>query len=335
MNHTKGLWLVDTTNGAPTLFLRATNNESFPRALAALDDPHLYVQSLTLNRDIGLISGGIDTTQEFPDLNSTGMETSAIFTDDEQFIYFVSDRTGFSEIWRYDIAKKIATQITQFKALQFMSLVISHDGRRIAALYNDEPQPKMGIFSTHTGELLATKTSKLAAVSWSNNDQFLYVADFNDNTNTLMRYDSQTLEVMEIQTALRLIAQRLVAHESADGHSLTVVDYKTKALIERNLTTGEDIVLIEQIPQLQNISEGQVRVDAKRESMLTIVRNQEMHQLFQYPFKKVGDKYSNPIPLTKLPTDNNVTYINRDGTKLLYEKLMPSSGDILKIELGK
>lgn len=329
-NHTKGLWLVNTKDGAPTLFLRATNNESFPRALASPDEPHLYVQSLILNRDIGLISGRIDITNEFPDLNSTGMETSAILTDDEQFIYFVSDRTGFSEIWRYDIAKKIATQITRLKALLFTSLVISHDGQRIAALYNDEPQKKMGIFSIHTGELLASKTTKIMAVSWSNNDQFLYVADFNDNRNKLMRYNSQTLETMEIQTAARLIA-----HESVDGHSLIFVDYKTEALIERNLTTGEDIVLIEKIPQLQNISEGQARIDAKGESMLTIVRNQDTHQLFQNPFKKNANKYSGPIKLTNLPTDNNVTYINGDGTKLLYEKLMPPSGDIMKIELAE
>jgi hypothetical protein len=216
-----------------------------------------------------------------------------------------------------------------------LSLVISHDGQRIAALYNNDPKRKMGIFSIHTGELLASKTSKIAAVSWSNNDQFLYVADYNDNRNTLMRYNSQTLEVMETQTAAQLTAQRLIAHESVDGHSLTVVDYKTEALIERNLTTGEDIVLIEKILQLQNISGGQARIDAKGESMLTIARNQETHQLFQYPFRKDGDKYSSPIPLTKLPTDINVTYINGDGTKLLYEKLMPPSGDIMKIELAK
>lgn len=335
VNHTKGLWLVDMKDGAPTLFLRATNNESFPRALASPGEPHLYVQSIIVNQDIGLISGGIDITNEFPDLNSTGMETSAIFTDDEQFIYFVSDRTGFSEIWRYDIAKKIATQITHLKAFVFLSLVISHDGQRIAALYNNDPQRKMGIFSIHTGELLASKTSKIAAVSWSNNDQFLYVADFNDNKHKLMRYNSQTLEAMEIPTAAQLMAQRLIAHESADGHSLTVVDYKTEALIERNLTTGEGIVLIEKIPQLQNISEGQVRIDAKGESLLTIVHNQEAHQLFQYPFKKNATKYNSPIKLTNLPTDNNVTYINGDGTKLLYEKLMPPSGDIMKIELAK
>lgn len=335
VNHTKGLWLVNLADGAPTLFLRATNNESFPRALAAPGEPHLYVQSIIVNRDIGFESGGVDISHEFPDLNSTGMETSAILTNDEQFIYFVSDRTGFSEIWRYDIAKKIATQITHLKAFVFLSLVISHDGQRIAALYNNDPQRKMGIFSIHTGDLLVSKATSIAPVSWSNDDQYLYVADFNDNRNKLMRYNSHTFEAMEIQTAAQLIAQRLIAHESADGHSLTFADYKTEALIERNLTTGEDIVLIEKIPQLQYISAGQTRIDARGESMLAIVHNQETHQLFQYPFKKNAHNFSSSIKPTNFSADDNVTYINGDGTKLLYEKLMPPSGDIMKVELVK
>jgi DNA-binding winged helix-turn-helix (wHTH) protein len=330
VKHTKGLWLLNTTDGTPTLFLRATTNESFPRALAAPGEPYLYVQSLILDWDIGLKSGGIDIAHEFPDLNSTGMDASAILTDDEQFIYFVSDRTGFSEIWRYDIAKKIATQITQLRAFIFLELVISHDGQRIAALYNDEPQRKMGIFSIHTGELLASKDTKVMVESWSNDDQFLYVADFNDNRDKLMRYNSHTLEAVEIQTAARLIA-----HESADGRSLAFVDYKTEALIERNLTTGEDTVAIDKIPQLHHISGGQARIDAKGESMLAIVHKQETHQLFQYPLKKSAHKLSNPIKPTHFAPDDTVTYINGDGTKLLYDKLMPTSGDMMKIELGK
>lgn len=319
---TIGLWSLGEHN-EPRLIMRPSGDEKFLFPL--MHGQAIYYQSAQFDRDIGTLSNNSDRDTELSAINSTGIDEWAIPSKDEQFVYFVSNRSGYSEVWRHDRVRKQTKQITQLKTVTLILILPSNDGQRFSAMYTENLQPMIGVFSVHTGELLASVKSQSYPLSWSPDDKHIYVKDYNDNFPVLSRYDSQRLVRTEIQKNAGLFAQ-----ESDDGNTLTFIDFAKNALVERTLATGQDKVLINPDFKLDKIWTGRLRMDATKTSMLVIKSHQEAYQLWQYALTPTG---SPPQKLMDLPQYAQATYISGDGTQVFYDKEMPATGSIMKIEL--
>jgi len=316
-----GLWSLNA-NDEPRLILRSSGDE---KLLFPVEQDHsIYYLSARFDRDINAISDNNDLRNELTTINSTGIDELATSSDDEQFIYFVSTRSGYAEVWRHDQVRHQTKQITHVKAASISTVLPSHDGQRLSVMYTYNAQPMMGVFSMHTGELLGSISSLSYPLSWSQDDKYIYVKDYNDNVPVLSRYDSQTLARKEIQQNAGLIAQ-----ESNNQQSLLFIDFAKNALIERNLATGHDETLIHADFALDTIGTGRLRLDTTNTSMFVVKPDQNSDQLWQYPFT------ASPQKVMDLPPQIRVTYINSIGTQLLFDKEMPPSGNIMKIELKK
>ncbi|GGY74691.1 hypothetical protein GCM10011613_20190 [Cellvibrio zantedeschiae] len=323
-----GLWLVNAQDSEPKLFLRSVNGELYVRAFAAPDEHAIYCQTVRLNVDNVVLDAGKETANEMPNLNSTGLDTGAIFSHDEQFIYFISDRSGFVDIWQYDVHKKQEKPVTNVKSALFEYLSLSHNGQYIAAIYMDKAQLVFGIFSTASGELLAQKPTKLMPLNWSLDDKSIYVADMKNNDGKILRLNSQTLEVSEVKSNAGLYAQ-----EFDNGQSLIFFDFGKTSFVKRNLINGEEIVLASSIPNpIAQLNYHVPRVDPKGESVFTVYRDAQTYKLVQYPF---NNNTKEPISLFAIPQNTNeITHINSDGTKAITNRVVAAAGDMLKIELA-
>lgn len=327
INSVPGLWFLNPEGGEPRLFLRSVSGELFVRAAIAPNEPTIYCQTVRLNIDNVLIDKGKEITSELPNLNSTGLDTGAILSYDEQFIYFMSNRSGFAEIWRYDLAKKQEKPVTQIKTALLEYLSISHNGQRIAAIYMDKSQLVTGIFSTFTGELLTQSPAKLMPLNWSHDDESIYVVDMKNDEKKLLRMNSQTMEITEVQNNAGLYAE-----EFDNSQSLIFYNFDKNSFVKRNLATGEDNILTSSIapPQLDY---HVPRIDSKGESIFTIYRDATTYQLLQYPFNATANR--DPIFLFDLPQyAGPLTHINSTGTKALTSRVISVDGDMLKIELA-
>lgn len=316
-----GLWSLEDFQTKPSLIIRPSGDEKFLSPL--LHGTNIYYQSTLFDRDIGVITSTKITHHELTEINSTGIDEWSTRSKDGQFVYFVSNRSGYSEVWRHDLTRKQTKQITHLKTITLVLILPSNDGQRFSAMYTENLQPMLGVFSVHTGELLASVKSQSYPLGWSPDDKNIYVKDYNNNVPVLSRYDSQTLTRTIIQKNAGLFAQ-----ESDDGKTLTFVDFTKNALIERTLATGQDQVLIKPDFKLDEIWTGRLRLNTTKTSMFVVKQHQDVHQLWQYSL--IGNDRRK---LVDLPKHTNATYISEDGTQIYYDEEMPATGNIMKIEL--
>lgn len=322
---TMGLWLLDKAEQQPSLLLRSSGNEHFLFPITDPIEQTIYYQSAQQNTDIGMLNNGQEIADGFAEINATGFEDWATLSDDEQFVYFVSDRTGVTEVWRYDVHKKQSKPITQLKTSLIKLLLPSHNGQRFVAVYIDDRQPRLGVFSVHNGELLTSIASLSHPLSWSPDDQYIYAEEIQGKFTRLVRYDSQTLAATEIEQNAGLFAQ-----ESADKQSILFMDLEKNALVKKNMATGEKQTLLDMDINLKELWPGLLRLDQNQSSLLTLKRVENKVQLWRYPF---SPSTLQPTKVMDLPDRIKVTFINPEGTKVLYMREMPPSGDIMKVEL--
>lgn len=325
-NSTAGLWLLDTDGGHAKTIIQASGSEHFLSPLTDPDEQAIYYHNVQHNRDVGVVFSEKEISADMPDLNSMATDAWAVLSKDEQFLYFVSNRTGFYEIWSYDLNKKQSKRITQTKSIAEIRFVsLANNGQRICVKYEDNGQPTLGIFSVHNGELLMKINSPLLPLNWSRDDTYIYAVDYTNPTPVLTRYDTYNMTATRIQENAGLFAQ-----ESTDGSSIKFIDYEKNALVEREIATQKDKTLINFDIKLREVLVGRMRLDATETSLFLIQQNRDIHQLWQYPLQSQDSK---PRKLMDLPKDTWVTYINNQGTKVFSEKHMPQTGDIMKIEL--
>lgn len=327
-NSAAGVWLLAKNGGQPKLIVRASGDEKLQFPLSDPVEKALYYQSVVFDQNIGMVTGNSAKHDDFSALNSTSVDNLASFSKDEQFLYFISNRTGFSEVWRYDLNTRQSKPVTQMKFTGINSVLVSNDGQRFSATYVDNMQATLGIFSIHNGELLASAKSQARPLSWSNDDKYLYSRDNQNRIPVLMRYNSQTLEATEIKRNAGSIAQ-----ESADGKSLIFFDIERGALLERNFASGAEQLLTEIDTTSNAIKTSLFRIDATHTSVLAIKHNKQVHELWRYPFRSQDGTTADLTPrkLMDLPRDTWITHINAEGSIVLYDREMPPAGSIMKI----
>lgn len=324
---TTGVWLLQKASGKPQLVVRASGDEKLQFPLADPREKALYYQSVLLDQNIGMVTDSSNKLGDFSALNSTSVDNLASLSQDQQFLYFISNRTGFSEVWRYDFTTQQSKAVTQMKFTGVSSVLVSNDGQRFSASYIDNMQSTLGIFSIHNGELLASIKSQSRPLSWSNDDQYLYTRDNQHKIPVLMRYHSQTLEPTTIKTHAGLVAQ-----ESVDGKALIYFDMESKELRERNLASGQEQRLISIDTADNGIRTSLFRINTNNNSVFAVKYSKQVHELWQYPFISAdAEQDLTPRKLLDLPKDVWITYVNKDGTLVLYDKEMPPAGSIMKV----
>jgi Tol biopolymer transport system component len=317
----EGIWFVDEQK-PPQLVLRRSGSEAIVDAQIDTKRNVIFYANLQKNIDIKMISVHQNDEQLLPELNSSGMDIGATFAN-HKFIYFISNRTGLHDIWRYDTESKSVKQISTLNALSMTWYALSHDGKSLAIGYRADDL-YLGIVDVETGELRRrTKTpSHRYPLAWSLDDKSIYASEHQAKVN-LYNYDATTLQPSLFASESGLYVKAL------DGNRLIYVDYTRHALIERNLTTQQEKILHNTIPDLMVLSPGGMKLNKTNDGFYTACQVEWVNKTCFYSLASAN---SSPVVVSDTPYWQFLD-ITEDGEAILAADVKPSSGDIMKMQL--
>ena len=322
LNAAEGIWLVEEQK-LPQLVLRAFGSEKIVDAQIDIRRKIIFYANLQKNVDLKIVSALGQEALPMPGLNSSGMDISATFASNNRFIYFISNRAGSFDIWRYDLESQIAKQISTLNALSMTWYSLSHDGKKLAVGYRTD-ELYLGVVDVETGALQRkVKTpSYRYPLAWSYDDKTIYVSEHQAEVN-LFSYDEATLEQSLFAEKSGLYVKAL------DENNLVYVDYKRHGLVERNFITQQEKVLHDTIPDLTSLSPGGIKLGKNNDGFYTSCQIEWVHKTCFY---SLSENKSLPVVVSDTPYWH-FSDITEDGGKVLAADVKPSSGDIMRMQL--
>jgi len=322
---TKGVWKLSLNDHTITSILPSTGGQRIVRA--ALKDGQLYYATHKASRNLMIANINTQTIDKLENLNSGANESSGIYSKNNQTLYFVSNRTGYYELWKYDVINKKAAIISKVNADFIYRPLLSHDENYLAVVYQKETLT-LAIISVATGLPIsqASIPSIKFPLAWSRDDKSLYISEHKGQVN-IYQYGRETLQP-------RLIQQRagLFAQESIDGKTLTLFDYNVGGLINRDMINNDTKQFNNAISNLSYLAPGQLKVIGS--SIFTVKHDGPLRQLQKYPLMNTVDNDEGTLLMT-LPNGSSVTDFNTKGTQAIFTSSTSPQGDIMKIVLNQ
>lgn len=318
----EGIWSVDEQKPAK-LVLRSSGSEKIVDAQVDLKKNIIFYANSQKNTDVKMVSVAAREVTNLPELNSSGIDEKARFTSNKKFIYFVSNRTGYHDIWCYDVEAKSVKQISSLNAFAMTSYSLSHNGKKLAIGYRTDDL-YLGIVDVETGKLLKkVKTSSYRfPLAWSFDDTSIYASEHQAEVN-LFHYDSVTLKQSLFAEKSGLYVKDL------DGKSLAYIDYTRHALVERNLATKQEKILHDTIPDLAELMPGNFKINKANNGFYSSCTENWTNKTCFFSLSAVA---SQPVVIS----DENrwqLLDITEDGETILAVDEKPPSGDIMKMQL--
>jgi hypothetical protein len=165
------------------------------------------------------------------------IDMRAVYSTSLKALYFVSNRNGLYDIWRYK--NNAVEKITNIKANMIERPILNLQQNQIAFLSRTNSQTEMTIFdlvnNVELKRILLPKKTFL--LSWSNEQESIYYNRFEDGQNNVYKLDVET-EKKEVT----LLNVGGLFQESDDGQSLIFSNSSNKKLMQR-VSSGETRVL--------------------------------------------------------------------------------------------
>lgn len=317
-----GIWFVENSK-PPQLVLRSSGSEKIVDAQIDSKKNIIFYSNLQKNVDVNMVSVRKQEVSPLPELNSGGIDSNAAFSSNNKYIYFNSNRSGFYDIWRYDVESKSVKQISTLNALVIVRHSLSHDGKSLAVGYRTDGL-YLGVVDVETGRLLHhTKTSSYRfPLAWSHDDRIIYASEHEAEIN-LFQFDSTTLKQI-------LFAEKSGLYvKPVDETSLIYVDYTRHALVERNLATKQEKILHDAIPDLPDLLPGNIKLNTVNDGFYS---NCQIEWVNKTCFFSLSAPNSAPIFVSNINRWQMLD-ITENGETMLTEDVKPSSGDIMKMQL--
>jgi len=237
---TNGIWVFDLANNQSSKIFK-----TFPGHFSALLSSQLRADKLIythFSRTINLYAQGIDDLRDLAGANSSMIDMSAVYSTNLKALYFVSNRNGLYDIWRFK--NNTVEKITNIKANMIERPILNLQQDKLAYLSRTNSQTEMTIFdlvdNIELKRILLPR--KVFLLSWSNEQEYIYYNRFEDGKNNVYKLDIDTEQKNKI-----LLNAGGIVQESEDGKSLFYGDLLNKQLMQR-MESGETRVLFK-IPE--------------------------------------------------------------------------------------
>jgi DNA-binding winged helix-turn-helix (wHTH) protein len=320
---TKGIWQLNISNHAIESILPSSGGQRITRAKLKQGQIYYATYKAPVNQVIADITQ--QTFDYLPKLNSDANEYFGVYSKDNKTIYFVSNRTGYYEVWSYNLKTQKTKQVTQLQANFIHRPTLSNTESFFAVVYEKE-ELTLSIISLITGKPVKERTipSMKYPLAWSENDSSIYISEHVKSVN-IYQYDTNTLEPTLIQ-----INAGLFAKENTDRNSLTLIDYKVGGLIRRNVNNGKKTSLMNDITSLNYLVPGELK--AVEQSIFAVIKDGPLRKIQEYTIGNDAQSPSSKL-LMNLPNWSRVTDFNLDGSKVIFFKSSPPEGDIMSAKL--
>jgi Tol biopolymer transport system component len=234
-------------------------------------------------------------------------------------LYFVSNRSGLYDIWRYK--DNTAERVTDIKANMIERPILNTLQNKIAYLSRANSQTEMTIFDL-IGKAEIKRIAlpnKAFLLNWSNDQRYIYFNRFEDGQYNVYTLDNETLQTEQI-----LLNAGGIVQESIDGKSLFYGDRLNRQLMQK-LPSGETKVLFK-IPEDENglISHGMKVIG---DGLYYASQQQNKNSLQYYSFTdKTLTQYM------KLPDDVYVTDIIKGNTiGVIYDRFVIDNANLIEL----
>jgi len=320
----QGLWSVTLDAGSTYLILPASSGQEIINA--GVDKQGIvYYSNYERSLDLKLANTSDDSLESLAALNTSADEDGGIFSEDGKFIYYVSNRTGYSEVWSYQIENTRNQQITWFEADYINRPAISQSGKYLAIVYQKN-NFNLAVINTSDGDVVNSKKLNVMKfpLAWSKDERFIYISEHRLQVN-LYQYDRETLTENLIQNFAGLSVKA-----SDDGENITFFDFKYNGVVEKNLKTGLITKLFSPINDIKDLIPGQVTVN---EQHVFYQQHKDKKTLLIQESLTSKDHIKSMAKLIELTEYVNISDISADGQKLLYSKYGIPQGGIMKMQL--
>jgi DNA-binding winged helix-turn-helix (wHTH) protein/Tol biopolymer transport system component len=325
LSATKGIWKLNIIDKSIKSILPSSSGQQITRALFKQGQIYYSTYKVSINQVIADVK--LQTLDQLPKLNSDANEHNGLYSKNNNTIYFTSNRTGFYEIWSYNISTKQVQQISHLKASFIHKPVLSHAQDHFAVVYEKE-ELVLSIISLATGKPISESkiTEMKYPLAWNNDDTSIYVSEHKKYVN-IYSYDSETLQPTLIQQNAGLFAQ-----ENENGESLTLIDYKLGGLIRKNTVNEKTTLINSSILNLEYLYPGELMVT--NTSIFSMNKEGPTRKIIQYPLDDSQQNQAMKVVMS-LPDWAQVTDFNTDGSKVLFSKRGQPEGDIMTIQLAQ
>jgi len=345
---TNGIWQLNIANNSIQLLLPTSNSQKITKANLAGQKNEIYYATIKRSYDQVLANIKTQTFNQLPKLNSDADEFTAVFSQDDRIIYFVSNRTGYFELWSYQIASGRLQQITHLNASMIARPVISPSGKMLAVVYKTDDLT-LAVISVATGKLLSKTVIPYIKhpLSFSQDEQVIYVSERRGQVD-IYEYDRVSLNSTLVQEKAGLFI-----HESINNQSVMLMDYQYQGIIKRDLVSGNITPLTNAIKNISHLVPGQLRI--VDDTILAMNNNESLPQLYQYPLTAGAELKTNQENLLlTLPEGawlNDINYsgdqvmftpegawltdISHSGNQVIFTRNVQSQGNIMKVILSQ
>lgn len=280
-----GTWEVNLDNGAVTPLITLTHGVMYD-AYYSSDEGRLYYSYRNNDNTLFLLS--LDGEREsLPAIDSTGDEKLAVISSSGKIMFFVSDRTGQEQLYRYSHEPQSVSQLTQFDDTKIIHYSLSPDASEVAMVVS-RPHHQLVIIDTNTGAI--TRSTQLDHVrfplSWSNDGKRLYVSEHLRDISMYV-YDSQSLEMEYKQNHIGLSAFEIAPN------TVVTFDYLLRQFVEFSFDSRTSTPISEEVLQSKYLHPNNSFID--NESAIIALNTQSELTLMHYMFGRKKEALTHDI----------------------------------------
>ncbi|MBL4941394.1 MAG: winged helix-turn-helix domain-containing protein [Colwellia sp.] len=193
-----------------------------------------YIQRSS-NLDIG--SKGLPSNINLSDLNSHANDFNGVWSTKQQALFFISQRTGNYELWRYENATN--RKLTDISADSIKRPILNYQQTKIAFIALIDNQLKLVIHDIAKNQsVISQNIDELSyLLSWSRDNESIYLSIKSDNI-----YDIWQLNLESALSKRILLGAGLIAEENIRDNSIIFADLTSKKVVKK--TQQGDIFVI-------------------------------------------------------------------------------------------
>ena len=317
IQETKGIWVFTLDDNKSSKVF-----ESFLGGVPALLSSQLGAEKLVytnFSRTTNLNAVGIQDLKKLTDINSSMVDMNAVYSTDLKALYFVSNRSGLYDVWRY---KDHATErMTNIKANMIERPILNRQQDKIAYLSRLDSQTELMLFDVINKVELKRiiLPNKALLLSWSNDQESIYFNRFEDG-----QYNVYSLNIATSNSRKILLNAGGIVQESKDGKSLFYGDRLQQQLMQK-MPSGETKVIFK-VPDDEKglISHGLKVID---EGLYYASKKQNTYSLKHYSFTtKLHTEYM------ELPNNAYVTDIVKgESVGVIYDNHVIENANLIQL----
>ena len=325
-----GIWLYNYEEGETRLLVPTVSDEFINSAYLDIAKQVLYYATIRSNSDIVEYHQGGQTGDAIDGINSSFEDYYPTTDSGNKHIYFVSNRSGAHELWRFNYSSKQSEKLTDLNATDFTRPLVSPNGQFVAFVVEAQ-ELKLVVLDTVLKDIVASRSlSELQSIlSWSNDSRHVYTMEYNRRGHT-RQYSAPDL--MEEQL---LSSSTPLYQEALRDHHLYYADVASNSINYKNVNDGTELPVTQVTYPLKRLHPEKIRIAGDRWYIAQRDVTNTAESLYEYRFKrnKPAEAVDNGELILSLPTGMLIEHISADGSTVLAIDKTKAFGSIIQAKL--